>query len=249
MTKEGSGRIIFALDGIGGKGDVGEWVHRLSPVVKRFKVGKELYTRQGPDVVRVITDFGARVFLDLKFHDIPETVNRAVRAAGDLGVEIVNIHAFGGREMMQAAREAADEVRRSDPGREFKVVAVTLLTSLGQEDIRELGIGMTVENLVGHLSKTAREAGLDGVVASPWEAERIRKEAGRDFLIITPGIRTVSGSQDDQKRVSTPEEAINAGADLIVVGRDVRRAEDPAAKCKEIEEKIAVSLAKRGSNR
>lgn len=249
MTREGSGRIIFALDGVGGKDDAGEWVRRLSPVVKRFKVGKELFTRQGPDVVKVITDFGARVFLDLKFHDIPETVNRAVRAAGDLGVEIINVHALGGREMMQAAREAADEVRRSDPGREFKVVAVTLLTSLGQEDIHELGIEMTVDNLVCHLSKSAREAGLDGVVASPWEAEDIRREAGRDFLIITPGIRTTSGSQDDQKRVDTPEAAITAGADLIVVGRDIRRAKDPAAKGKEIEEKIAISLAKRRANR
>lgn len=240
--------MIFALDGIGSRNEVGEWISRLMPIIRRFKVGKELFTREGPGIVEFIHERGGKVFLDLKYHDIPETVRRAVEAAGALGVEMLDVHALGGRRMMEAAREAAEQIRSARNGEEPRVVAVTVLTSMQQDDVEELGIKMNMENLVLHLAKSAWDAGLDGVVASPWEVRRIREEIGDRFLIVTPGVRTRGGSHDDQKRVSTPEEAVGAGADFIVVGRDIKTAKDPIMKAKQIESEITHTLAKRRGN-
>lgn len=235
----GSGKLIFALDGIRERKEVENWVKRLFPLVYRFKVGKELFTREGPEVVKAIRGSGGEVFLDLKFHDIPETVARAVEAASGLGVEILNVHASGGKAMMKAAREAASAGGEGRAGKAPRIVAVTVLTSLNQNDLREMGLEIEMEKLVLNLARLAREAGLDGVVASPWEARAIRRELGEDFLIITPGIRSGTGKNDDQKRVSTPESALAAGASLIVVGRDIRNAEDPVAQAQAIEARIA----------
>ncbi|MDD5224746.1 MAG: orotidine-5'-phosphate decarboxylase [bacterium] len=232
----GSGKLIFALDGIRERRDAENWVRRLFPLVYRFKVGKELFTREGPEVIKAIRGSGGEVFLDLKFHDIPETVARAVEAASGLGVEILNVHASGGKTMMKAAREAA---LAGSGGRAPRVVAVTVLTSLNQNDLREIGFEIEMEKLVLNLARLAREAGLDGVVASPLEARAIRRELGEDFLIITPGIRSGPGKNDDQKRVATPESALAAGASLIVVGRDIRNAADPVAQAQAIEARIS----------
>ncbi|MCX5858993.1 MAG: orotidine-5'-phosphate decarboxylase [Proteobacteria bacterium] len=235
----GSGKLIFALDGIRERKEVENWVKRLFPLVYRFKVGKELFTREGPEVVKIIRGSGGEVFLDLKFHDIPETVARAVEAASGLGVEILNVHASGGKAMMKAAREAASAGGEGSAWKAPRIVAVTVLTSLNQNDLREMGLEIEMEKLVLNLARLAREAGLDGVVASPWEARAIRRELGEDFLIITPGIRSGPGKNDDQKRVSTPESALAAGASLIVVGRDIRNAEDPVGQAQAIEARIA----------
>lgn len=240
MTR-GSGKLIFALDGVKERKEVEQWVKRLYPVIYRFKVGKELFTREGPEIIKTIQGQGGEIFLDLKFHDIPETVARAVEVASRLGVEILNVHALGGKEMMKAARKAARTVWEEKDGKETKIVAVTVLTSLNQEDLREMGLEIGVERLVLNLARLAREAGLDGVVASPWEARKIREGQGEDFIIITPGIRSGPGKNDDQKRVSTPEDAIAAGASMIVVGRDIRNAPDPVGQARVMEEKIAQS--------
>lgn len=244
MTR-GSGKLIFALDGFRERKEVEHWVKQLYPVIYRFKVGKELFTREGPEIIKTIQGQGGKIFLDLKFHDIPETVARAVEVASRLGVEILNVHALGGKEMMKAARKAARIVREEKDGKDTKIVAVTVLTSLNQEDLREMGLEIGVEELVLTLARLAREAGLDGVVASPWEVRKIREGQGEDFIIITPGIRSGPGKNDDQKRVSTPESAIAAGASMIVVGRDIRNAPDPVGQARAMEEKI-VQLGRNG---
>jgi orotidine-5'-phosphate decarboxylase len=195
-------------------------VQKLQGRVGMFKVGKELFTREGPAAVRRIVDLGERVFLDLKFHDIPNTVARAVEVAVSLGASLVNVHASGGRKMMQAAAEAAS-------GGNAAVIAVTVLTSLRDEDVREAGFASGPDELVPRLARLALEAGLDGVVAAPTDAARLRRELGSDFLIVTPGIRPAGSTKDDQARIATPAEAVRQGADYIVVGRPITQAADP----------------------
>ena len=202
---------------------------RLDPRACGLKVGKEMFVVTGPDPVRWMVARGFNVFLDLKFHDIPNTVAQACAAATRLGVWMLNVHAGGGRVMLTAARGAvtntAHEARRAPP----LLIAVTVLTSLGDADLRELGHldNATAQSL--RLARLARECGLDGVVCSAVEAPAIRQSLGRDFTLVTPGIRLPGAQPDDQTRIITPEEALANGADYLVVGRPITQAADPVA--------------------
>jgi orotidine-5'-phosphate decarboxylase len=210
---------------------------QLRGLVGGFKVGKRLFTLEGPAVVRALTERGDRVFLDLKFHDIPNTVATAVAAATSLGVWMVNVHASGGRRMMEAARDAAADAAARDGRIRPLVIGVTVLTSMNAEALAETGITAPLMDQVVRLARLAQEAGLDGVVASPQETQVIREACGPDFAIVTPGIRggraTLSGI-DDQERTMTAPEAIAAGASYIVVGRPIIAAEDPRAAAERI---------------
>jgi orotidine-5'-phosphate decarboxylase len=217
-------RVIVALDFPGGE-QAAAFVDRLVPGSCRLKVGKELFTREGPDLVRRFVAQGHEVFLDLKFHDIPNTVARACEAAASLGVWMVNVHASGGSRMMQAARAALDDIE----GRRPLLIAVTVLTSMGAEDLAELGIAAQPQQQVLRLATLTRNAGLDGVVCSPQEAALLRDEMGSGFTLVTPGVRPQGAALDDQTRVLTPEEAVRQGSDYLVMGRPITRAEDPVA--------------------
>lgn len=195
---------------------------RLQPESCRLKVGKELFTRGGPEVVEALQRLGFEIFLDLKFHDIPNTVAQACRAARDLGVWMVNLHALGGPRMMEAAREALD-----GPGPNPLLIAVTILTSMDEGQLQEVGLrGSAIEN-VSRLAGLAEAAGLDGVVCSPREAETLRRERRTGFKLVTPGIRPAWAAADDQARITTPADALAAGADYLVVGRPITAAETP----------------------
>lgn len=237
-------RLIFALDiGSGGMEEVLSWVDGLQGHVGLFKVGKEAFTLYGPALIDKIHERGARVFLDLKYHDIPNTVARAAEGAVGLGVAMFNIHAAGGRSMMAAAAAAAKQAAERLGVPAPLLIAVTVLTSLSDEDLREIGFHMTTMEAVTNFARMAQAAGLAGVVASPREIGVIRKACGDDFVIVTPGIRgsgAVAG--DDQKRTLSPEEAIAAGADYLVVGRPIRMATDPASEADLIVEAIARGL-------
>jgi orotidine-5'-phosphate decarboxylase len=215
---------------------------RLQGHAGMFKVGSELFTAEGPVPVRYLVTTGHRVFLDLKFHDIPNTVRAAAREAAELGVSMVNVHASGGRKMMEAALEGARSALQSVSGRTQgsagiaggdearpKVLAVTILTSLESQDLEELGISGTPVEAVIRLARLAQSAGLDGVVASPREISAIRQACGHGLLIVTPGIRPASAATNDQARIATPASAMAAGADYLVVGRPITGAPDPVA--------------------
>jgi len=204
-------------------------VDRLDASLCRLKVGKELFTRLGPAFVEKLVGRGFDVFLDLKFHDIPNTVAAACDAAADLGVWMMNLHASGGRKMMQTARERL-EGKTHQP----KLIAVTILTSLGEEDIHEIGFSGTPGENVLRLAALAESSGLDGVVCSPLEAAAIREQAAEDFLLVTPGVRPATASLDDQKRVMTPADAMAAGSSYLVIGRPVTAADDPLQALKDI---------------
>ncbi len=195
---------------------------RLSPQLCRVKVGKELFTRAGPAVVEALQARGFEVFLDLKFHDIPNTVAGAVRAAGELGVWMVNVHASGGRRMMEAAAGALQPLSQKP-----LLIAVTVLTSLSQEDLRELGYEESPEQRVRRLAALAADSGMDGVVCSAQEAPALRRERGDDFCLVTPGIRLAGDDAQDQRRVVTPAEAMALGADYLVIGRSITGAPEP----------------------
>lgn len=195
----------------------------LNPRSCRVKVGKELFTRAGPAVVESLQSLGHEVFLDLKFHDIPNTVAGACRAAAELGVWMVNVHALGGERMMHAAAEAM-----SGGGERPRLVAVTVLTSLDAGELRAVGLPDDPGALALRLAALAGRAGLDGVVCSPREAGAMRQAMGEDWLIVTPGVRPAQARPDDQRRTLTPREALAAGADYLVVGRPVTAADDPA---------------------
>jgi orotidine-5'-phosphate decarboxylase len=203
---------------------------RLHGHAGMFKVGLENFAAEGPILPRFLVATGEKVFLDLKLHDIPNTVRAAARVAAQLGVSMFNVHASGGGKMMEAALQGAEEGAglRHD-GVRPRVLAVTVLTSLTEEALRELGISGSAEEAVVRLARLAREAGLDGVVASPREIAALRHALGPDFLIVTPGIRPTDASADDQARIATPGAAVSAGADYIVVGRPITGAADPAA--------------------
>lgn len=203
---------------------------RLHGHVGMFKVGLENFTAEGPVLPRFLVATGEKVFLDLKLHDIPNTVRAAARAAAQLGVSMFNVHAWGGRKMMEAASQgAAEGSELRQDGTRPRVLAVTVLTSLTEDALRELGISGSAEEVVVRLARLAREAGLDGVVASPREIAALRGAMGPDFLIVTPGIRPANAAADDQARIATPEAAVRAGADYLVVGRPITGAADPAA--------------------
>jgi orotidine-5'-phosphate decarboxylase len=214
-------RLIVALD-VPGAEPAHALVARLAGRVGMFKVGHQLFTAAGPDLVRELTGAGHGVFLDLKYHDIPNTVEHAVAAAATLGCRLVNVHALGGRAMMAGAAKAC-------AGSGAKLLAVTVLTSHDAASLREIGLPMAIPEAVRHLARLAQDAGADGVVASPEEIALIRAECGPAFLIVTPGIRPTGASRDDQARAATPAAALRAGADYLVVGRPITAGADPAA--------------------
>lgn len=225
-------RVIVALD-FPDQARAMQLVERLDPALCRLKVGKEMFTRYGPSFVEALHKQGFEIFLDLKFHDIPNTVAAACDAAADLGVWMMNLHASGGRRMMAAARDRLAQ-REQRP----LLVAVTILTSLAAEDIAEVGYaGEPAENVL-RLAQLTHDSGLDGVVCSPREAVAIRQRIGDDFLLVTPGVRPNSSAADDQRRVMTPGEAVAAGASYLVVGRPITGAEDPIAALKSINAEI-----------
>ncbi|MCK8515979.1 orotidine-5'-phosphate decarboxylase [Methylonatrum kenyense] len=207
---------------------------QLRPAQCRLKVGKELFCRGGPDLVRELVDQGFDVFLDLKFHDIPNTVAAACRAAAELGVWMLNVHALGGRRMMEAAREAL-AARPTPP----LLTAVTVLTSHTAETLAEVGLVADPRLQVQRLSDLARDCGMDGVVCSAQEARMLRAGWGTDGVLVTPGIRPAESSADDQKRVLTPQQAVAAGSDYLVIGRPITRAADPAAALEAIRQQLA----------
>ena len=229
-------RVIVALD-FPDQSLAMQLVERLDPALCRLKVGKEMFTRYGPPMVEALRKQGFEIFLDLKFHDIPNTVAAACDAAADLGVWMMNLHASGGRRMMEAARE-----RLAQKGESPLLVAVTILTSLAAEDIAEVGYaGDPAENVL-RLASLTNDAGLDGVVCSPREAVEIRRLIGDEFLLVTPGVRPKSAAADDQRRVMSPGEAIAAGSSYLVVGRPITAAQDPIAALKAINAEIEMAL-------
>lgn len=210
-------------------------VKELRDVAGMFKIGSTLFTLAGPQIVKDVVASGAKVFLDLKLHDIPHQVAGSARSAAQLGVSLFTLHASGGAEMMQRAVEAVAQVAEREGTTRPAVLAVSVLTSMDAASLSQIGINTSPEETVLRLVKLAEQSGVDGVVASPQEAARIRTSVGkRDFLIVTPGIRPAGKDAGDQRRVSTPEAALNAGADYLVVGRPITAAADPVAAAREI---------------
>ena len=231
-------KLIIALD-VESAGEALSLVRELSPYVGAFKVGLQLFTAEGPGFVRELVDAGARIFLDLKFHDIPNTVAKASVEAARLGVWMFNVHAGGGSEMMRAAYSEMANVCERESIEKPKMIAVTVLTSSTEDTLRETGVTDTPESQVLRLSKVTAESGLDGVVASPREISAIRSGIDRgDFLIVTPGIRPVFATKDDQKRVMTAGEALRQGASHLVIGRPVTAARDRVEAVERIIEEI-----------
>ena len=209
---------------------------RLQPELCRLKVGKELFTATGPGLIEQLQQRGFEIFLDLKFHDIPNTTAQACKAAAGLGVWMVNVHALGGRRMLEAAREAL--ASSTQPPR---LIAVTLLTSMAQEDLADIGIKATPAEMVRRLAMLAQDSGLDGVVCSAQEAALLRKQCGNEFCLVTPGIRPAQASLDDQSRVMTPLAALQAGSRYLVIGRPITKAADPLQALLDINKEIGVS--------
>jgi len=220
-------KIIVALD-YSSENSALHLLSLLDPTFCRVKIGKELFTRYGPDLVRKVTHLGFEVFLDLKFHDIPNTVAGAISAAADLGVWMVNVHAAGGRSMLAAARKVITEKMP------IKLVAVTVLTSLSPLDLQETGVIGLPEQQVLRLAGMAADCGLDGVVCSANEIESLRLNLPTKFLLVTPGIRPLGDNPGDQKRIETPARALAKGSDYLVIGRPITQASDPSQKLQEI---------------
>lgn len=218
-------RILVALDFADSQAAL-DFVNTLSPQACRLKVGKELFAVGGPVLVEALIAKGFDVFLDLKYHDIPNTVAKAVQAAARMGVWMVNVHALGGRKMMQAAQQALHELNLP---RKPLLIAVTVLTSMEESDLKEIGLMGTPRENVMRLAQLAQQAGLDGVVCSAQEAADLRALLGKDFCLVTPGIRPAGSDVNDQKRIMTPKEAIDAGAHYLVVGRPITQAAAPLA--------------------
>ncbi len=245
MNRNPREMLIFALDVGDGIEEAISWVGRLGDHVGIFKVGKESFTRYGPRLIEMIRDRGKKVFLDLKFHDIPHTVAGAAAGAVEHGVYMFNVHALGGKEMMKETVAAVHRVVE-EKGLPLPVIlAVTVLTSLSDGDLKQLGFNCSAGELSVHLARMAQDAGIAGVVASANDIEKIREACGRDFVIVTPGIREAMKADDDQKRTASVRDAIVRGADYIVVGRPIRKADDPVRKAREIVHEIAEGLAMR----
>ena len=234
IRDEARKKVIFALD-VDDLSEIERFAGLLSTRVGMFKVGKELFTSRGPEAVRAVQRHGGQVFLDLKYHDIPNTVAKAMVAASRLGVQLANLHALGGLEMMATT---VREVHREFGDERPRLLAVTILTSSTAETLQRVGIDRPVEEMVVRLAKLAQEAGMDGVVASPLEIGPIREACGPDFLIVTPGVRPTFAVVDDQKRIMTPGEAIARGADYLVIGRPIAKAADPVAATEQIVDEI-----------
>jgi orotidine-5'-phosphate decarboxylase len=219
-------RIVVALD-TDSPGLALDTVSTLSGEVGLFKVGMELFPRGGPDLVRKIRATGAEVFLDLKFHDIPNTVEGALHSAAALGVRFTTVHASGGKAMLAAAASAAK-------GTGTTVLAVTVLTSLDDSDLAAIGFSLPAADAVVHLAALARDAGIEGIVCSAREDRAVREQVGKDVVLVTPGVRLREDDHLDQKRVVTPAEAVRNGADFVVVGRPITKAADPVAAARRI---------------
>jgi len=230
--------IIIALD-FSNPEEALAFAKKLSQYQPRFKVGKELFTIGGPSLVKSLVNQGSEVFLDLKFHDIPNTVARACQAAAELGIWMLNVHALGGREMLLAAREALNQYP-SPP----LLIAVSILTSLNSDDLYTMGLHGSLEENVLRLARLAHRCGLDGLVCSPHEVPLVRQTVGTQFKLVTPGIRLANSNQDDQKRVMTPIEALKMGANYLVIGRPITAAPDPLQAFLEIDQMIKAFQAK-----
>ncbi len=228
--------IIVALD-FPGVPQALTFAQRLDPALCRVKVGNELFTLGGPRLVEQLRELGLQIFLDLKYHDIPNTVAAAVKASAELEVWMVNVHAAGGKRMMQAAREALVPFDRAP-----LLIGVTVLTSMSHEDMREMGHAESPEERVLALASMAHECGLDGVVCSAQECTALRQACGEDFKLVTPGIRLSGESVGDQRRVVTPVDAMQAGSDFLVLGRSITRADDPIATLEKIHQDLSVSV-------
>ncbi|MDG3087651.1 orotidine-5'-phosphate decarboxylase [Vibrio hannami] len=222
-------KVIVALD-YDNQADALAFVDRIDPASCRLKVGKEMFTLFGPEFVKELHKRGFSVFLDLKFHDIPNTCSKAVRAATELGVWMVNVHASGGEKMMRASREILEPYGKDRP----LLIGVTVLTSMEQNDLAGIGLDMAPQDQVMRLATLTRNSGLDGVVCSAQESSMLKTSLGQDFKLITPGIRPAGSAAGDQKRIMTPVEAVNAGSDYLVIGRPITQAADPAAVLAEI---------------
>ncbi|MEO6697264.1 MAG: orotidine-5'-phosphate decarboxylase [Gammaproteobacteria bacterium] len=209
---------------------------RLDPKQCRVKIGKELFCRGGPALVDQTVKLGFDVFLDLKFHDIPNTVAQACSAAAELGVWMINVHALGGRKMMEAARAAINKQPKPP-----LLIAVSILTSLDTDDLREIGLSGTPQENVMRLAALSQQAGMDGVVCSPWEASTLRTAHGKVFRLITPGVRPLGAEQGDQKRIMTPREALQNGADYLVIGRPITAAAEPLQALRNIQDSLGGS--------
>lgn len=225
-------KIIVALDYADADSAL-KLVNQLDPKLCRLKVGKELFTAAGPKFVEKLTgsDFG--VFLDLKFHDIPNTVAKACSAASNLGVWMLNVHASGGMEMMQAAKQAVDSTSNKP-----LLIAVTVLTSMNQQGLNQIGIQADLASHVLHLATLTQQSGLDGVVCSALEAETLRKHLGSEFCLVTPGIRPANASKDDQSRIVTPKQALALGSSYLVIGRPITQADNPLKALEAIHQEI-----------
>jgi orotidine-5'-phosphate decarboxylase len=226
-------RLIVALD-VSSSADAQKIVSTLGDSVHIYKVGMQLYTAAGPDIVRSLISSGRKVFLDLKFHDIPNTVAAAVREARQLGVSMLTVHAAGGTKMLLAATEAASENDAT-----LQVLAVTVLTSMDAQDLHETGVDLPLEEQVARLASIALDAGCAGVVSSAREVKSLRARFGGNFLAVTPGVRPAGSAHADQARVTTPAEAIAAGATHIVVGRPITAAANPSLELEKIFQQIA----------
>ncbi|UKA30225.1 orotidine-5'-phosphate decarboxylase [Photobacterium damselae] len=216
-------KVIVALD-YDNQNDALAFVDRIEPGSCRLKVGKEMFTFYGPDFVRKLHDRGHSVFLDLKFHDIPNTCSKAVKAAAELGVWMVNVHASGGERMMTASREILEPYGKDRP----LLIGVTVLTSMESSDLSGIGISRSPQEQVMNLATLTKNSGLDGVVCSAQEASLLKSNLGQEFKLVTPGIRPAGSAAGDQRRVMTPVEAIAAGSDYLVIGRPITQAENPA---------------------
>ncbi|MBT5387376.1 MAG: orotidine-5'-phosphate decarboxylase [Porticoccaceae bacterium] len=231
MTSSNS-RVIVALDFDNEQAALA-LAEQLDASECRLKVGKELFTRAGPQLVRSLVNRGFDVFLDLKFHDIPNTTAKAICAAADLGVWMANVHASGGSRMMSAAKRALDQ-----QGSDMLLIGVTVLTSMDQEDLAELGVQRSPSDQVLHLARLTQGCGLDGVVCSAQEAQALKRGLGSDFKLITPGIRLPESAADDQRRIVSPIDAVAMGSDFLVIGRPITQAENPTAVLRKINQSL-----------
>jgi len=226
-------KVIVALD----YADINQarsLVEKISPDLCKLKVGKEMFTRFGPEFVKELCRANFDVFLDLKFHDIPNTVAKACEAAADLGVWMMNVHAQGGARMMEAAKQALDSTNSDS-----KLIAVTVLTSMDSQDLAALGISQQPSELAQSLARLTHNSGLDGIVCSAQEAVQMRSNFDNDFLLVTPGIRPAGSASDDQRRIMTPAEAVNSGSSYLVVGRPITKSDDPVGVLRTINSEIS----------
>ncbi len=225
--------IIVALD-VDTQAEALRWVEKFREHVDIFKIGLQLFSREGLGVIHAIIKRGKRVFVDLKFHDIPRTVAQVVRGFAQPGVEFLTLHASGGQEMIKAAVESLRLLQAHNSAISTRLLAVTVLTSLDDNDLRQIGVDHSVRGQVLNLARFAHSAGMDGVVASPQEVRLLRGEFGQDFVVVTPGIRPAQGNTQDQKRVMTPAQAIQEGSNFLVMGRSLLEASDPLRVLQEV---------------